>query len=618
MTEFLLALFKFVVRYGIPFLTALFLSLVLTPIVRRAAIKYKFVSFPKQDRWRKRVVASLGGIAIFGASLISYLIFGARDLTSLGFIVGSLSIFGLGLIDDIVHIKADTKLIGQIIVACITIMFGMSFNISSNLLINIPFTIFWIVGIVNAFNLLDNMDGLCVGIASISTLVLSIHSILNNNVQLAVLALVILGASLGFLEYNFNPAKIFMGDCGSMFLGYTLAASALMGTVKEKSSLLVAIAIPVLVLAVPIFDTIFVTIARSMNHRPISQGGRDHTSHRLVTLGLSEKRAVLLLYAISAVCGLSALFYAKVNLLHMSILLLLLFIGLFVFGMFLGTEVKVYSVDELQNIKNKKKLNGKIIFNGFIYNKRRIVEVILDFIIISISYILAFMLRFEGLLFGLNINLILQSLPLVVIIKFFMFYFFGLYRGVWRYIGIYDFIAIFKATTVGSILSIFAILFLFNFKQYSRTVFVIDWIITFVSVSGVRILFRLYREFFANIRLAGKRILIFGAGDAGELTLREIRQNRALNYKPIGFVDDDDDKLDRIIHGVRVLGRGNDLEKLIYKYKIDELLVAIPTSNKRRLTEVYGACNKANIPFREVSKIIQVKKEMDKEQGGEL
>ena len=611
MRQIISGLYNFGFQYIAPFFTSLVLSLILTPVVRRFAVKYKFVSYPKQDRWRMRVVASLGGIAIFASFLIPYLIFGSHGLKSVGFVFGAFGIFWLGLFDDIIHIKPDTKLIGQIMIACVTIMFGINFNIASTPLINIPLTIFWIVGVVNAFNLLDNMDGLCAGVTSIAALILCIHSIMNNNAQLAVVALIILGSTLGFLKYNFNPAKIFMGDCGSMLLGYTLAAIALLGTSKEKSGLLITMAIPVLVLAVPIFDTIFVTLARSINNRPISQGGRDHTSHRLVTLGLSEKNAVLLLYAISAVCGVSAVLYTVLNVIHMSILLTLLVIGLFIFGMFLGTEVNIYSAIELNNLNNKKKLNGQLIFSGFIYNKRRIAEVILDFIIISVSYVTAFILRFEGAAFGINIPIIVESLPIVLIIKLITFYLFGLYRGVWRYIGLYDVIAIFKATSFGSILSIVFLLFLFRFQHYSRTVFIIDWLITFISISGARILFRIYKEFFANIRVGGKRVLIFGAGDAGEMTLREIRQNRALLYKPIGFIDDDVDKVERIIHGVRVLGRSDTLEKLIYKYKIDELLVAIPVTNKRKRAEIYEVCNKTNIPHRDVSKIIEVRKEID-------
>lgn len=602
---------RFILKYIAPALASFALSLSLTPLVRNFAVKNKFVSFPKQDRWRMRVVASLGGIAIFSAFLPPYLILGSHDMEFAGFVLGALGIFWLGLVDDITHIKPDTKLIGQIIIACILIMFGIQFNISTNPLINTLLTIFWIVGVINAFNLLDNMDGLCAGIASIAALMLCIRSIMNNNMQLVVLSLLILGSTLGFLRYNFHPAKIFMGDCGSMFLGYALGTAVLMGTAKEKSSLVITMAIPVLVLVVPIFDTIFVTLTRTINNRPISQGGRDHTSHRLVALGLSEKKAVLLLYGISGICGLAALLYYKVHFIYAFLLLVILFVGLFMFGIFLGTEVKVYSTKEVDGSKGKKKLNGKIIFSGFIYNKRRIAEVILDFIIISMSYIAAFLLRFEGPLFYLNTPLIIQSLPIMVIVKLLMFYSFGLYRGVWRYIGIYDVIAIFKATSLGSIIAIVGLLFLFRVEGYSRTVFIIDWLVTFVSISGVRILFRLYKEYFANVRLTGKRILIFGAGDAGELALREIRQNRNLSYKPIGFLDDDEDKLYKIIHGIKVLGRGADLEKMIYKYKIDELLVAMSSSHRRSRAEIYEVCNRANIPFREISKIIDLKKEAE-------
>lgn len=609
MKHTLIALYNLALRYMAPFFVSLGFSLILTPLVRRFSIRYKFVSFPKQDRWRMRVVATLGGISIFVSFLVTYLMFGARDIVSMGFIFGAFGMFWLGLVDDIIHIKPDTKLIGQIIIACIIIMFGIDFKFIKSPIINIPLTILWVVGISNAFNLLDNMDGLSAGVASISAFMICIYSVINSNAALMVMSLVLLGSTLGFLRYNFNPAKIFMGDCGSMFLGYVLAVSSLMGTIKERSGLLITLVIPVLLLAVPIFDTVFVTFMRTLNNKPISQGGKDHTSHRLVALGLSERNAVLLLYAVSAISGLSGVLCNKFNFIHVSVILLFFMVGLFIFAIFLGTEAKVYSEEEINGLRMRRKLKGKVIFNGFIYNKRRIVEVMLDFAIISVSYVTAFLLRFEGALFGLNVPLILQSLPIILIIKLLMFYFFGLYRGVWRYIGLYDIIAIFKAVSLGSILSVLSLLFIFRFKQYSRTVFIIDWILTLFLISGLRILFRLYREFFANIRLSGKRALIFGAGDAGEMALREIRQNIALGYKPIGFVDDDEEKLDKIIHGVKVLGGGSDLERLIYRHKIDEVLVAIPHSSKRRLSEIYSICNKANVPFREVSKIIQIRKD---------
>ncbi|MFH1847743.1 MAG: hypothetical protein ABH825_00825 [Candidatus Omnitrophota bacterium] len=590
----------------LPFSIAVFSSLVLTPLVRVFAVRYKFVVFPKKDRWRSRVVASLGGVSIFASFLVSYLVFTGYDIKTVGFIAGGLGIFTLGLLDDIIHIKADTKLLGQIMIACAMIMCGIRFHITATPLINIPLTIFWLVGIINAFNLLDNMDGLSAGVASISALTLCAHSVLSGNAQLAILSAAILGAALGFLRYNFSPAKIFMGDCGSMFLGYSLAIAALIGASQERSGLILTMAVPVLLLIVPIFDTILVTFTRTMNYRPISQGGRDHTSHRLVALGLSEKKAVLFLYAISAICGFGVILYTKLNFIVISICLAALAVALCIFGIFLSSEAKVYSQEELENLKGKKKTNGKILLNGFVYNKRRIGEVILDFVLISASYILAFLLRFDGALPGTEINLVLESLPVILIVKLSMLYSFGLYRGVWRYAGVYDVISVFKATLLSSVVCVVSILFFFRWEDYPRSVFIIDWFVTFVSVSGVRILFRVYKEYFANIRLTGRRLLIFGAGDAGELALREIRQNRSLNYRPIGFVDDDAKKQDRVIHGIRVLGKGTDLEKLIYRYKADEVLMAVPATNKKKISEIREICNRLNVAYNEVSRLISV------------
>ncbi|MEI8175732.1 MAG: hypothetical protein WCG78_02570 [Candidatus Omnitrophota bacterium] len=591
-------------RYLIPFLVSLGLTLALTPLVRRFAVKYKFVAYPKQDRWRMRVVATLGGVAIFVSFLVSYILFGRLTFASLGFLFGVFGIFWIGLIDDLVHIKPDTKLIGQIIIACVTIMFGLRFNITASPLINIPLTIIWIVAIINAFNLLDNMDGLSAGVAAISSLILFVHALISHNAQLAVLSVALLGATLGFLRYNFNPAKIFMGDCGSMFLGYILATAALSDTGSAKSGLLITMAVPALVLAVPIFDTVFVTLMRTLHHRPISQGGKDHTSHRLVTLGFSERSAVLFLYLVSALCGAAALLYPRIPFAYSFVLTAALSIGLFIFGVFLGTEVKVYSTDEADDPVNKKRLAGQFLIDGFVYNKRRIVEVFIDAAIVASAYILAFVLRFGAAAFGVNMPLILESLPLMLTIKLVAFYGFGLYRGVWRYIGLYDVIAIAKATLVGSAAAVIALLYLFRFGNYSRTVFVIDGLLTFMAICGVRVLFRLYREFFANIGSSGRRVLIFGAGDAGELVLRELRQNRALAYKPVGFVDDDEQKVDRVIHGVRVLGRTRDIERLVEKFRIEEILITIPLARSRKGCDVRGVCDRLNISYSEVSKII--------------
>jgi len=201
---------------------------------------------------------------------------------------------------------------------------------------------------------MDNMDGLSGGIGAVVGLILFLFSALNGNFEVGLPALILAGSLLGFLKYNFNPAQIFMGDSGSMFIGFMLGAITLQGSWKEPAHLVMVLLIPLLILAVPIFDTMFVTLMRSFNSRKIFQGGKDHISHRMVVLGLSEKRTVIALYVISAIFGGISILSMFVSPVVTTILILLAVISLIYFGVFLG-NVKVYGHEELNNVK---KING--------------------------------------------------------------------------------------------------------------------------------------------------------------------------------------------------------------------------------------------------------------------
>ncbi|MFC1509930.1 glycosyltransferase family 4 protein, partial [Candidatus Omnitrophota bacterium] len=498
--------------YLIPFLISFFISIALTPFVRKVAILRRYVARPKEDRWHKKSTALFGGIAIFISFIIPYLFFVKINIEGLGIIICGAIIFGLGLFDDIAHIKPYTKLIGQIIVASLLVSFGVSIKIIPYQIISFPLTILWIVAVVNAFNLLDNMDGLSCGIGAIVSVVLFICAFLNGNI-IGLPALILAGSLLGFLRYNFSPAKIFMGDSGSMFIGFMLATMTLQESWKESTSLVMIVAIPALLLIVPLLDTAFVTLARSTNLRKVFQGGKDHISHRMVVLGLSERDTVLVLYFISILFGAISIFSMFLPAMVTMMFVLLAAVTLIYFATFLG-KVKVYHDSEIKNLNKKK--NDKVILDGILMHKRRILEVMVDFLLICIAYISAYLLRFEGVLSIENQSLIVRSLPIVVIIKYIVFFRFGLYKGMWKYVGVSDLINIFKAVLFSSIASSAIILFMWRFQGFSRAVFIIDWLLLFVFISGARIVERIYKEIFDQASLAGKRVLIYGAGNAGE------------------------------------------------------------------------------------------------------
>ena len=595
------------------FLFSFLLALIATPFVQKVALKANCVSFPKQDRWHTKPTPLLGGIALFIAFLIPYLLlFRGKSFFWMLFLGNSLS-FAFGLLDDLLRVRPSTKLIGQIVIACLTIGLGLKFASAISPLVSIPLTIFWIVGMMNALNLLDNMDGLAGGIAAISALALCGDSLLNGQTDIALLMGLLIGGTLAFLTYNFSPAKIFMGDCGSMFLGYLLSVGAILKANGSVSNLLLTLAVPVLVLSVPIFDTTFVTLMRKLNRRPISQGGRDHPSHRLVAFGLSERKAVLTLYGVSLLFGMLSFLYSKLNPAIMVVLMGLAVLALFSFGMFLG-EIKVYTDEDKRRANGEK--NGFVFLDGILLHKRRIVEVLVDLTVICLSYLAAFLLRFEGALSPQNLELILRSLPVLIGIKLLSFFSFGLYRGVWRYVSLNDVVSIFKAVVVGQVVSILFLLYLFRFQGYSRTVFINDGLLLLVLVASSRAVLRLFREFFMSLGDKGKRILIMGAGDGGEMALREIRNNRRLDYRTIGFIDDDVRKRGHLIHGIPVLGTRRDLINISKKRRVHGVLIAIPSLPDVGLTDVYEACREHNILCWRMPFVIGVPEDGNKEKRG--
>ncbi len=596
--------------YLLPFLSAFLLALIVTPIVRWASIRRGWVAQPRLDRWHQRPTAPFGGIAIFLSVMGSFLYFVPieNDKSLLGILVGGSFMFVVGLIDDIRKAPPHAKLMAQLVGACTAVYSGIYFEIIPKP-ISIPLSIFWIVGITNAFNLIDNMDGLSAGITVISAGMLFTYSVLSGEVFIALVCLALAGGAFGFLVYNFNPARIFMGDSGSMFIGYLISILAIIGTANHVSNLAATLIVPTMVLGVPIFDTAFVALLRRLRGQDISRGGRDHTSHRLVTLGLSERKAVLLIYAVSTIFGLGTFFYARVDIPLLIILAVLIAILIIVIGKFLS-EVKLDAAGEAPDSQN---VGGgasdarprPVLINALVVYKRQFLEVLLDFCLICISYYVAFLLRFEGIAPDWYIDLFFESLPILIAIKLGCFFYFGLYRNVWRYVSVEDLAAIAKAVTLGSLVSIIFFIYLSRFQGYSRAVFIIDWGLLLLLVAGIRLLFRGLREYFSRSWPARKRVLIMGAGDAGEMLLRELRNNPKLDYQPVGFLDDDPEKHGLEIGSVPILGARQVMVREIRRRRIDEVLIAIPSAGPDLLDDVLRYCREAKVPFQRLAGILE-------------
>ena len=573
--------------------TSFVLALVLTPLVRAFARRLGFVAKPKTDRWHKKPTAMLGGLAIWLSVIIPILVF--VPATTYGWVIlrASAFLFLVGLIDDLIHIKPYQKLIGQVMAATYVIYYGLSLPWTGSIVVNMALAIFWLIGITNAINLLDNMDGLASGIAVIAAGFLALSFINGEQYTDALIMLVFAAALLAFLVYNSNPASIFMGDCGSMFVGFFLASSALVNVSGGRSrSFLPVLAVPILVLFIPIFDTTFVTILRKLSGRAASQGGRDHTSHRLVALGMSERHAVWMLYGFAGLSGLLAVVVQRVKL-DVSLAaiagftILLTLLGVYLAG------VKVYDETEASTALKDKPLYAFLVDLSY---KRRIFEVLLDLVLIILAYWSAYAVKFGPFSDSPAWKLFIRTIPVLVFVKMSAFLAMGVYRGLWRYTSIDDLVVFAKAVILSSIASLIVVLFSFRFEGYSRTVFVIDGVLMFFFLAGSRVAFRLFRQVLPVARQHnGKRVLIYGAGDGGELLLRELLNNRELQLSPIGFLDDDPAKNGKLIHGLRVFGGNGDLGSVCEQQQVDEVVISSMKMSEERVEEVLRSCAEKEI-----------------------
>ncbi|MEG6567096.1 MraY family glycosyltransferase [Thermoanaerobacterium saccharolyticum] len=307
--------------YILSFVVAFVAALMATPAAKKLAYKIGAIDIPKDKRRvHSKPVPLIGGLAIYLGTVLSMLLFLPKSETNIGIIAGSTIIVVLGIFDDKYELKAKVKLLGQLLAAFVVVLSGVRIDWLTNPfgdgMINIgvfaiPLSIFWIVGITNAMNLIDGLDGLAAGIASISSGSLFVVSLLNGRYATAIITVAVTGAALGFLPYNFNPAKIFMGDTGAMFLGFILSAVSIQGAVKSAAA--IAIAVPILALGVPVFDTIFAIIRRLANKKPIMEADKGHLHHRLLALGLSQRQAVFVMYGVSLFLGLSAILISSTN-----------------------------------------------------------------------------------------------------------------------------------------------------------------------------------------------------------------------------------------------------------------------------------------------------------------
>jgi UDP-GlcNAc:undecaprenyl-phosphate GlcNAc-1-phosphate transferase len=564
-----------------------------TPPFAALARARGLVVAPREDRWHRQATPLLGGAAIFLGVIVA--LAATADLRQPVWVVvvaGAFMAFALGLLDDFRHLAPATKLAGQALIGVVVVLGGVGEELIPFPPLRFLLTIFWIVALMNAINLMDNMDGLAAGIAAIAAIMLAAVSAQSGG-PAPLLALACAGAALGFLIHNFSPARVFMGDAGSLLLGYLLAMATLLHTAGAAANVAVALIGPIVVLGLPIFDTLLVMTSRWWSGLPVSRGGRDHTSHRLASLGLSDRASVLLLYGVAAALGATGLVLSSLSALVLPLVSLAVAI-LALFAVFLLEVDPVRRAARAPDDPRSRIMARLSIYLRFGF------EVGLDVILLTTAYYTAYVVRFEGLPEDAWLYLFVRSLPIVVGLQLAALVVSGTYRTLWRYLSIPDVVGIVRAITAATAVAAVGLLVTSDFIGYSRAVFVMDWLGAAALVVGSRAFLVWLSHWSGEQRHDGQRkAVIVGATDAGAAAVGLLRRASGGRYRAIGFLDEDPGKRYRRISGVRVIGTAADLEKVIDSEGIDVVVLATDDADVRQ--RVREACDDRGIECRDLS-----------------
>jgi UDP-GlcNAc:undecaprenyl-phosphate/decaprenyl-phosphate GlcNAc-1-phosphate transferase len=453
--------------------------------------------------------------------------------------------------------------------------------------------IVWLVGITNAFNLLDNMDGLAATLAAIAAGYFALDAVtVHPNDTVLVLALSLALACVGFLRFNLRvrgSAEAFMGDSGSQVLGFAVACFGLLTSYKVAGSTAATLLLPILILAVPILDTTLVTVVRLLEGRPVHQGGRDHASHRLVYHGLSEKRSVVLLALVAAALGGTSFAYSVLNNTFVTL-----------FGV-LVTFALLVQFASLLSDADRDRSSGT---SFFAVHRRRFVEVVVDFALICASFLAAYLLRVEGEGTVSQRFFFTTALPILLFARYLAFIPFGLYRGVWRYAGARDAVAVVAAVVTSEFVAFGVLAATRELGDFPRSVFVIDALICIVLVGASRFWERAAARGLSSFHPTRRRTLIVGAGRGGRSLLRELRETPG--EQVVGFVDDDSRLRRRRLQGVPVVGGSAEIARVLERTHPDVVLVTIPEAERERLDAIVAACAAAGVPCRFVRREVDL------------
>ncbi len=602
---------EFLIKYVVIFLVGLVAAWLLVPLVKKAAPLLGLVDEPSERRIHKTPIPRCGGIAVFAATHIALIVVflgpwrnlgGSTQLREWGFIfAGSLVLLLFGLFDDRFGMRAWLKLFVQLGVALLMFFGGFTFQAFLHIplpwIVNLGATLFWFALLMNAFNLIDGMDGACAGLGLIASAGLAGMLLSLRQPADALVLVALAGACFGFLRYNFNPASIFLGDCGSMFIGFMLAAVSLKANVKQ--SMMVALLVPLLAVGVPVFDVIM-AVWRRMARKLISIIQKDplackifgpdldHIHHKLMRSGMTQRKAAIYLYTAAVFVCLIALGATAMSSNRTALLMT---------GMIIALHVVVRQLAQVELWTST-----QVVLQG-VRRPRGIVTVLVaigwDVFVLMASTLFVFNVV-------LSYPVTLAHMAVCVMVPFATMYFYGVYKTVWTRSRISQLLVLMLQLVAGEVLAFVALLWIPGILPFGLLVALSLHILgSAVGIVGVRAALRLVRDLNAWLRCSigsdhDTSTLILGAGENAILYLRQASFEDQQNAprKIIGLIDDNPALQNKAVYGYPVLGGFSQLEDVVGKHGINEVIFTHHYGEELR-ERVFALKGKYNLLVRE-------------------
>ncbi len=574
-------------------LTAALISFSLCPLVGQWAERIGVVSIPSKDRWRRHPTPLLGGVAIAAGTVFGALVFRVGEWNEVALLGPALGVLVLGLVDDKITLGPTAKLVGSLAAGA-----GLVYLLSQSATRFPPpplvvLAVVWFAAVVHAVNLLDNIDGLAAGVGAITACGTALVLLQDGAPGPAALLIALAGALLGFLPWNMHPARLFMGDGGSLFVGSVLAGCSLVPWFRTETSnsfwpMALAVA-----LIVPLGEASFVTALRWMAGRKPTRGGIDHTSHRLVSMGFSERRSVLFLYMVALAAAAVALWMARSGAAALPATAVLL-VGVGLGAVYLA-HVPTYHGEDFTALQRVR--FGALLRSAM--DRSHAAQVLLDLVLITVCYYAAYRLRFEGESLDIFLPSFTVSLPVVLVCKLVAHYASGLYRRSWFTFGVSDVAAVSRAVVAGTTGAVLAATYLYRFERFSRGVFIIDAMLLLLAILASRLSFRLMAHAAVVQSSRARRVLICGARERGQLLAREMLANTGWSLRPVGFIDGVATPEHSIL-GVRICGTVDELDDLIRRLQVEEVVFSGDPLDPIQQQTAMRVCAERGIPVREL------------------